>query len=269
MEPNSLENRAKTLAVKLTDDCEESGRGSMSPSVYDTAWVSLIQKSNERSREWLFPECFLYVVNHQLEDGSWASYASEIDGILNTAASLLSLQRHSSDVQQWHDTQDLSIRIKRANMALKVILEGWDVESTVHVGFEILVPALLDYLAEEGFHFEFPGKSLLYELNARKLSNFKPEYLYSKAKLTALHSLEAFIGKIDFDRIQHHKVGGSFMASPSSTAAYLMTTSTWNDDCESYLREVLARSAGNATGGVPSAFPSTIFEMTWVCTLTS
>ncbi|KAL9070875.1 MAG: hypothetical protein Q9157_005668 [Trypethelium eluteriae] len=159
--------------------------------------------------------------------------------------------------------QNLTGRIEKATSALRSLLDQWKVEATVHVGFEILIPALLAYLEQEGLHFDFPGKTQLYAINAKKLTKFKPEYLYTNVKMSALHSLEAFIGKLDFDRVQHHKVRGAFMASPSSTAAYLMNSSTWDNECEAYLRNVVVNGEGNSTGGIPSAFPSNIFELTW------
>ena len=267
MHSHSLEDRAKALILKLTSGCDDYyGRGCMSPAVYDTAWVSMISKSDSHSKHWLFPECFTHILEQQRDDGSWVSYASQIDGILNTAASLLALKKHANELQHQPQSamQSLNERIERATAALGSLLKEWQVDATVHVGFEILVPALLIYLEQEGLRFEFPGREQLYEINAKKLAKFKPEYLYMDMKTTALHSLEAFIGKLDFDRIRHHKVRGAFMASPSSTAAYLMNSSTWDDDCEAYLKNVVVSGAGNETGGMPCAFPSSIFELTWV-----
>ncbi|KAI1657167.1 hypothetical protein F4813DRAFT_396661 [Daldinia decipiens] len=108
--------------------------------------------------------------------------------------------------------------------------------------------------------FKFPGFEPLMDMNARKLSTFPEEVLHSTHQTTLLHSLEGFVDKIDFDRISHHLLHGAMMASPSSTAAYLMNASEWSEDAEAYLRFVVDAS----NGGVPSAFPITIFEITWV-----
>lgn len=268
MHPTSLEDRAKALMVTLTTGIDDYyGRGSMSAAVYDTAWVSLISKSeNGGTARWLFPECFECVLAQQQADGSFVSYSSQIDGILNTGASLLSFKRHAKTPDQLGSisTADLDDRIDRATKALASLLESWDIGSTIHVGFEILVPALLEYLEDEGIRFEFPGREQLFAVNAKKLAKFKPEYLYMKIQTTALHSLEAFIGKLDFNKVAHHKVRGSLMCSPSSTAAYLMNIATWDDDSEAYLRHTLSHGAGKGSGGMPSAFPSPIFELTWV-----
>ncbi|KAK3637396.1 hypothetical protein LTR56_008711 [Elasticomyces elasticus] len=265
METLSLDYRATAVLDQLTSGLSQHhGVGRMSVAIYDTAWVSLVSKTIGSTEIWLFPQSFDYLLATQQDDGSWVSYASSIDGILNTAASLLALQRHCrKPFQTQHDTENLNARIDKATFALQQMLDSWDVASTVHVGFEILVPALLGYLAAEGLCFSFAQHETLMALNQQKMKKFQSEYLYGPHQLTALHSLEAFVGKINFDRVAHHKVNGSFMASPSSTSAYLINASRWDDDCEDYLRHVVAYGAGERSGGVPSAFPSTIFELTW------
>ncbi|KAI0003167.1 hypothetical protein F4779DRAFT_602132 [Xylariaceae sp. FL0662B] len=57
--------------------------GSISVSIYDTAWLSMIRKPGvpETDDLWLFPECFEYVLDNQLPSGAWESYASDVDGI--------------------------------------------------------------------------------------------------------------------------------------------------------------------------------------------
>ncbi|KAJ5880891.1 Phyllocladan-16-alpha-ol synthase [Penicillium subrubescens] len=266
MDSKLLHRSAEVLLDQLTEHLEDPhGLGFMSPAIYDTAWVSMIQKDVGEQKTWLFPECFGYLLQNQLEDGSWITYASQIDGILNTAASLLAMKRHfTTPLHISTISQDaLSMRIDRATNALQQLLHDWDVESTLHVGFEILVPALLGYLAEESITFEFPGRDLLFSIRDQKLARFKAEFLYAPVQTTALHSLEAFIGLINFDLVLHHKVNGSYMASPSSTAAVMMHATVWDDECEEYIRHVIQHASGKNSGGVPSAFPSTIFEITW------
>ncbi|KAL9012772.1 MAG: hypothetical protein Q9180_009076, partial [Flavoplaca navasiana] len=83
--------------------------------------------------------------------------------------------------------------------------------------------------------------------------------LYGKNPSTLLYSLEGLIGKIDFDRIAHHKVQGCMLLSPSSTAAYLMNTSHWDTEAESYLRKSMQICS------VPEVYPTNLFEISWVC----
>lgn len=69
------------------------------------------------------------------------------------------------------------------------------------------------------------------------------------------------IGLIDFSRVAHHKVNGSIIASPSSTAAYLIHTTTWDNEAEDYLRHMISEGKGRGGGGVPSTLLSTHFEI--------
>lgn len=280
MQSPSLRDRAQSLLHDIVGHYDSKyGFGAMSCAVYDTAWVSLVKKPVPSSKtpaqnsntgvgagtqkEYLFPQSFQYILDTQLSSGGWAATGSAVDGILNTAASLLSLSRHLKEPLQLQTLiaeSELQSRISRAAASLKAQLQTWDVSSASHVGFEIIVPALLSYLQDEGISFVFPGREELLRLQSQKLSGFKPAYLYTSQKSTALHSLEAFVGVIEFDKVAHHAVLGAMMASPSSTAAYLMHASNWDDAAEGYLRHVVSLGQG----GVPSAYPSTFFEYTWV-----
>ncbi|CAF9942337.1 hypothetical protein IMSHALPRED_003626 [Imshaugia aleurites] len=245
----------------------EYGFGSFSNAIYDSAWVSMVSKESLNQQRWLFPECFKYILENQRDDGGWDSYGSEIDGILNTAASLLSLSLHMSKPHQITDvsTEDLRNRSTRAVNALKALLQAWDVDATEHVGFEILVPAMMRLLKHEGMHFAFSGESLLKSINERKMSKVDPNQLYKAENKSIFHSLEAFADQIDCSRFTHQKTAGSIMASPAATAAYLIYSSSWDDKAEAYLQHVVARSSNTKDyGGVPSAFPSTHFEFSWV-----
>lgn len=260
----SLSTQASRLVRQLISD--NGDVGFMSCAIYDTAWVSMVSKPTANGSQWLFPECFEYILQSQQPDGGWETYASDIDGILNTAAFLLALKTHAEHpIPEGHaPASDLERRIDLASTALSHQLQSWDVPNTVHVGFEIILPTILRLLEKKGLRFEFVGWADLTALNALKLSKFKPQYLYSSQKFTALHSLESFIDIVDFDKVSHHKESGAFMASPSSTAAYLMHASSWDNECEEYLRTVVQNGSRQGNGGVPSAYPSTYFEITWV-----
>lgn len=266
MTSSELEREARALAQHLAQGCTQKyGLGSMTPAIYDTAWVSMISKTVDGNPRWLFPECFQFLLDTQLLDGDWESYASNDDGILNTMAALLALKRHGSAPYSTDELPfDFESRMSDAVTCLQSKLQQWDVEASVHVGFEVVIPALLLLLEEENVLFDFPGRQSLMRLNRKKLEKFDPRIMYGSTETTLLHSLEAFIGKIDFDRVGHHTRFGSMMASPSSTAAYLMNSSSWDDEAETYIGTTVMYGEGKGTGGVPSAFPSTNFELTWV-----
>lgn len=263
----TLLSEAKAVIKQLAYQLEHGEAiGSFSPSVYDTAWLAMIYKGKSDSA-CLFPECLKYLLETQHQDGGWPAYASEMDGILNTMAATVALKEHKKRSELSCGTLpiDITSRILRAEKCLKEKLQNWDVSSTIHVGFEILVPSLLELLERDGGKIEFPRRQMLMALNQCKLSRYNPEILYGERKTTLIHSLEAFVGKIDFDKVAHHlDERGSMMASPSATAAYLMNCSKWDESAEKYLINTVLFGSGNGNGGVPSAFPSAIFETAWV-----
>ncbi|KAI1816639.1 terpene synthase family protein [Poronia punctata] len=267
-----LAKEAKSLMrTALENYTEEYGLGAMSVAAYDTAWVSMVTKVIDGEKQWLFPESFQYLLSTQSDKtGSWenGSDSAQIDGILNTAGPLLALKRHLAEPLQLAHAHphDLAERVERATVSLRRQLAVWDVSTTEHVGFEIIVPAILELLEKEdpSLVFEFGSKKLLMKIHDKKMARFRPEFLYGPRRFTALHSLESFIGKLDFDKVRHHKVNGSMLGSPSSTAAYLMHSSEWDEESEDYLRHVIRNAAGRGSGAVPSAFPSTHFEITWI-----
>ncbi|KAI1373133.1 Ent-kaurene synthase [Hypoxylon crocopeplum] len=236
----------------------------MSPSVYDTAWLSMLQKPGD-DKQWLFPECFVYVLKNQLPDGSWPSYASVVDGILNTTAALLAIRKHLAKGDD-SETSNLKEICDKAEDALRALLREWDVSSCDQVGLELLVAAHLHLLDSEGVDSDFPQREQLQSLRDAKLSKLPVCSVY-EAPSTLYHSLEGLVGLIDFDQISRwREPNGSMMGSPSSTAAYLMHASTWDDMAETYLRDVLRNSSGQGSGGVPCAWPTSIFELSWVVT---
>lgn len=160
MQPSSQQNEthhlnaeAVALIRRALDGWDDTyGAGNMSCAVYDTAWVSLVTKTVDGEKQWLFPECFHFLLNTQANDGSWGNDKnSQIDGILNTGASLFALKRHVAEpLNIPHVPQgELVRRIDMATAALHSQLAAWVVSTTTHVGFEIIVPALLKYLKEE------------------------------------------------------------------------------------------------------------------------
>ena len=265
---SDLQGRACTIIQCLAEDCTKSREtGHMTSSIYSTAWVSMILKSIDGQRRWLFPECFQYVLDRQLTYGGWRNYGTEKailtgqgDEIICTMAALLALNSHrtSADAIGTEVPCNLDERIAKATSALRSMLQDWDITSCDHVGFELIVPAHLEMLEEYGTFFSFPGRHYLVTKQQQKLSKFRPEYLYGETVSTLLHILEALIGKVEFDKVAHHTTRGSMMASPASTAAYLLHASVWDDESENYLRTALSN------GAVPDSWRLTLFEMTWV-----
>lgn len=244
---------------------------SMSTNPYDTAWVAMVAKPNVElnSSEWLFPQSFTFLLEHQAADGSWSSNRSDLDSLLSTLAALLALLKHQGapNILGCPHTPDLTVRISRAVFWLEAKLRTFDPDScTDNVGFEILVPSLLHLLGEYGVVFELPHIRELLVLAEKKMAKFDElaRALYQGMQATALHSLEAFIGKIDFDRLKQCKRNGGMLGSPSSTAAYLIYASDWDEEAELFLKDAVELGQGKGSGGVASAHPIELFEMSWV-----
>lgn len=265
-----MDDKARNIVTRLVEslDSPYHGSSSFTPAIYDTAWVSMVFKEETRdgvtTSRWLFPECFQTVLASQAPNGSFGANETQVDGILNTMAALLALCKHQKNPSILGcpgTPPDLSQRIEKAVVYLNQALQNWDVRSSVQVGFEILVPSLLRKIQEEEkLSIHFPGSKYLMALNRRKIDKISSDVFCTEHKTTLLHSLECFIGDVDFDQMSRSLVNGSMMGSPSSTAAYLMHSSAWDEDAEKYLRFVVAASKR----GVPSAFPTSVFELSWV-----
>ena len=249
------------------------GLGSMSCSIYDTAWVACISKpSGDGIKQWLFPSSFAFVLDSQHADGGWhwpPQGANECtDGtILSSLAALFAITQHVKHPFQLIRLQDgLGERLKRGTEFVAKGLQCFGSTSYYSVGIEVLVPALLELLEKEGIMFSFSGRQTLFQRRDAKLSRV-PKGQLDKLPSTILHSLEALYGDtcFNFDSLRSRLVHGSMMASPSATAAYLIRCNEWDDSAEAYLRLVLSNGAGQGSGAVPSAFPSTNFEFIWVC----
>ncbi|KAI9666051.1 MAG: hypothetical protein M1821_003986 [Bathelium mastoideum] len=236
--------------------------GSFSVTVYDTAWLAMLRR-RENPNDWLFPESFEFLLQTQQKDGTWPSYASPFDGILNTLAALLAMLIHKrTRLLRCSEAMMLSSLIQKAQDGLHVLLQTWDVERTEHVGFEILVPSLLRQLQSFKINFQFPGYKKLLYLEEQKLQKFKPKAVGSEVQTTVLHSLEALVGLINFDSVRQHCTEETgILGSPAATAAYLLNASEWDEKAERYLKKVV--DVSNSSGAVPSAFPTSIFEISW------
>ncbi|KAI0456306.1 Ent-kaurene synthase [Xylaria acuta] len=259
---HTVEQQAQSLLERLALRCCSSGQGygSISASIYDTAWLSMLQKPRN-SGIWLFPESFEYILKHQLDSGGWPCYESPVDRILNTASALLSLQKHL-EIDPQH--QDWMLRSRKAQSALQQMLDGWDISVYDQERFGILVVNHLSLLHNAGLNFEFSQLGSLKAIRDTKLAKLLRDEIH-QVPSSSYGSLEAFIGHIDFDRVCHWlDENGSIMGSPASTAAYLMHASVWDDAAELYLRDAL--NHGLMDGSVPCAWPTTIFEVSWAAT---
>ena len=257
--------RASTLVGQLVNNHDPNyGVGSLTCSVYDTAWVAMVIKNINGQRRWLFPSSFQYLMSHQQQDGGWQTSRSDLDGILNTLAALLAYCKHLRHPLQLTPPEDLILRKDRAIYFLETQFSKYHIESTVTATSQPFFSRLLQMLEQENIHFTFPGKDSLVHERGRKTPNQSLAALYGNTRISAAHQLESRVGEIDFDRVSQHKICGSMMASPAATAAYLMSCTAWDDEAEAYLHHIVSIGDSKSVGGVPSKFPTTVFEVTHV-----
>ena len=257
--------RASTLVSQLVTDHDPNyGVGSLTCSVYDTAWVAMVIKNVDGQRRWLFPSSFDYLLSNQQCDGGWQASPSDVDGILNTLAALLAICRHIDCPLQLTPPEDLRLKKDRAIYFLETKFSTCDVESTVTATSQPFFSKLLRMLEQDGIHFSFPAKDVLMHERGRKMPDQSLAALYDPVNASVVHNLESRVGEADFDCLVHHKICGSMMASPAATAAYLMGRRSWDDEAEAYLQHIVSIGDSKSAGGVPSRFPTTVFEVTRV-----
>lgn len=147
MDGTEPQERAQRLVQKIAKRCCNNFLGSAMVAVYDTAWVSMITKIEE----WLFPECFHYILDTQTPDGGWGSGSCLDDDLLTTLVALAAIVSHSTLQRSnaFSDLMNLNFRICQAKGYLEANLRCWAADAAINVGFAFLIPALLSILDNE------------------------------------------------------------------------------------------------------------------------
>ncbi|KAL2535657.1 Ent-copalyl diphosphate synthase [Forsythia ovata] len=192
--------------------------GEASVSAYDTAWVALVEDIGG-SGEPQFPSSLDWVVNHQLDDGSWGDMATFTahDRIINTLACVVALR-------SWNmhpDKSEKGIKYIRENMYK---LEDENAEH-MPIGFELAFPSIIEIARK--LEIDIPYDSpVLKEIYARRNLKLTRQALYWTNKgicwarnsevqdiddtamgfrLMRLHGYE-----VSADVFQHFENGGEF-----------------------------------------------------------
>lgn len=217
---------------------------------YDTGWVAAIPHPGDR-RDPRFPTALNWITQNQWADGSWGSEIPYLhDRIICTLAALIPLARFG---RRRSDKQQLR-RGERYLWQNAHLIEEFPCEL---VGFELLLPALVDRAIEAGvklppYMMAFQGE------RERKLSLLPDEMIYSP-RVTVAHSLEFLGANVDPLRLSALKAAnGSIGNSPAATAFLLHHME--DPEAVSYLERCLADDQGLA---VPVLEPCETFDALW------
>ncbi|KAI3719553.1 hypothetical protein L6452_20455 [Arctium lappa] len=221
----------------------------LSVSSYDTAWVAMVPSPNSPNSP-CFPECLNWVMDNQLNDGSWGALLLHHqhlpllkDSLSSTLASILALKRWNLGEHQINK----GLCFIESNFASAI-----DKNQPSPIGFEIIFPGMLEYAKELNIRLPLNQTDLSVVLHQRELELRR---CYSKEKEAYLAYISEGLGNYhDWNMVKKFQMkNGSLFNSPSATAAALIHHQ--NAGCLDYLTS-LVNKFGNA---VPTVYPHDLY----------
>src|SRR5579859_7286185 len=167
---------------------EPSTRPGISGVAYDTAWLAGLATETDR-RSSRFPTTLRWLADNQLADGSWGSSVRyEHDRVLCTLAALAPLAEFGRRAED-RCAVDAGTRYlwQHGHLIGR--------EPVELVGFELLLPALVDRARQAGVPVP-PHLDVYAQQRADKLRLIPPQALYSP-RTTVVHSLEFLGDQVD------------------------------------------------------------------------
>ncbi|KAK4729237.1 hypothetical protein R3W88_022225 [Solanum pinnatisectum] len=246
---NNLREEIKNMLSSIGD-----GRSSVSP--YDTAWASFIidhTDINGTSKRPLFLSCLKWIIDNQLDDGSWGEELvfCIYDRLLNTLACVVALTLWNTCLHK----RNKGVMFIKENLRK---LEGGEVVNMTS-GFEFVFPSLLEKAQQLHIDNIPYDASVIKDIYARREVKFTrfPKDLIHTIPTIVLFSLEG-LKDLDWQRLLKLQMeDGSFLTSPSSTAIAFMETN--DDKCLTFLQNVVQKF----NGGVPCSYPADIQARLW------
>lgn len=217
----------------------------LSVSSYDTAWVAMVPSPNS-TKSPCFPDCLNWLMDNQLDDGSWGLHhhpQSSKDTLSSTLACILALKRWNVGNYQINK----GLHFLESNFSLVN-----DKSQRSPIGFDIIFPGMLVYAKDLNIKLPLNQTDLNMMLHERELelkrchSNGKEAYLaYISEGLGNFH---------DWSMVMKYQMkNGSLFNSPSATAAAFIHHQ--NAGCLNYLTSLLDKF-GNA---VPTVYPLELY----------
>lgn len=223
----------------------------LQPTAYDTSWAARLSDGGGLA----YPHLLDWLMERQHPDGSWGGqvpYAH--DRLLTTLSIVVLLDRVGGP--QYGDQRSRGEAYLRKHAG--------DLREGLHrtIGFELILPALLDEARELGLDLPY-GSLGVYEQQRKKKLGLLPMDRLFETWTTALFSLEAFRKDLDADGAAGLVLeNGSMVGSPSATAYLLSRTPGWRTRLPrsvEYLEDLLA----GPDGGLPAVHPCDIFVRAW------
>ncbi|KAJ7553180.1 hypothetical protein O6H91_06G087100 [Diphasiastrum complanatum] len=247
------EEKINDLIEKVRNMFRTMGDGTATTaSAYDTAWVARVPALNGSGAA-QFPLTIQWIIDNQLEDGSWGETTLFLayDRIFNTLACVLALIT-------WKVGEEI---IKRGVAFIAKHIEVMKDEATTHMpsGFELSLISMLEEAEQKGLELPYDVLFInsIRQAREKKLQRIPIDYFHSNPS-TILYTLEGLQSLVDWNRILNLQSNdGSFLSSPASTACVLMHTG--NQKCLDFLNSILPKF----DNAVPCHYPLDLFERLW------
>ncbi|XP_065854405.1 ent-kaur-16-ene synthase, chloroplastic isoform X2 [Euphorbia lathyris] len=232
----------------------------LSVSPYDTAWVAMVPSANSLQAP-CFPECSKWIVDNQLNDGSWGLHNRDPlivkDSISSTLACVLALKRWGIGEKQVNKGLEF-IELNSASLN--------DQKQYEPVGFDIIFSGMLEHAKEFGLNLPLDSKYVDSMLLSRDFDLKTGSGSKTEGRKAYLAYISEGIGNLqDWNMVmKYQRKNGSLFDSPSATAA--ASIHLHDPSCLSYLQHAL-KKFGNA---VPTIYPFDIYvRLSMVDTLES
>jgi len=231
------------------------GAGYIDPTAYDTAWVARVPDYSDPCRP-AFPRALDWLLENQHADGSWGVHMNYYhDRVLSTLTAALTLAYWQA---QYGSTAWLP-RLEAAQQAIWRHVQGLHQDPYDLIGFELIVPTLLDEARHRGLTLPYASFDEITRLCEAKLKLIPPELIYTR-NVSTIFSAEFLGERLDVSRVHGlQDDNGSIASSPSATAYYLL-----KDPANRAARDYLARVLECHDGAAPAVDPIDVFEAAWV-----
>ncbi len=245
--PGSIGPAARPATAGILD---RGLRRPLQPTDYDTSWALRLTDGGTPA----YPHLLDLTLRRQHPDGSWGSQVPHAHDRLLTTLSVVAALAHLEEA--------------RADLA-RVAGERYLRESAGDlgaadrtIGFELILPALLEEASELGLDLPFDALAGYERERRAKLALLPLDRLF-ETHTTALFSLEAFRRNLDAQAAAGLLLeNGSMVGSPSATAYLMSRIPNWREkhpQSAGYLDGLLAVPAQ----GLPAVHPCDVFVRAW------